>query len=205
MSSQAPPSIENPEEAAKAHEILSRPHSVPRGQINTDELREAHREEIQPAPKRLADDTWWFLPGLAYCMIGADRSLFDLYSAHLGRAIDVVTHRTSAPVCLFRGADVSDNPWFHTVQGIDPKEGPGFIDFIETFEFVDNRKSLSWGVRVELTRIADPFSSSTAQRDGAWLRIVAPVCITNRRRVEVVKPAGFNLDAVELGIARIKA
>jgi hypothetical protein len=196
-----PPAILNPVEAAKAEAILARPSNVPRGHEKLDDLKPIHREEVAPSPAQLTADRAWFFPGLAYCMMGMDRSLFELFSHGLGQAVAVTTHRTSDPVVLFDGVDVRTNPWFHTIQGIDPALLSPFCEYIETFRFTDPRKQVDWILSARTLRIADPFVSSTA-KVGVNVVTLLPTCLSTRREVVVRQQAGLTLQPVVLGIRR---
>lgn len=196
-----PPAILNPVEAARADAILARPANVPRGHEKLDDLKPIHREEVAASPAQLTADLSWFFPGLAYCMMGMDRSLFELFSHGAGQGVEVVTHRTSDPVVLFDGVDVRTNPWFHTVQGIDPALMSSFCGYIETFRFTDPRKQVEWILSARTIRIADPFMSSTAKR-GVDVIVLLPTCVSTHREVVVRQQAGLTLQPVILGIRR---
>lgn len=196
---QKPPAFIDPVQAKASTELLRRPSNVPRGHVDATETRAAHREDLTPAPSALSPDFVWFFPGLAYCMIGLDRSLFDLYTAAVNRTIQVRTHRADKPIFQFRGADVTANPWFATVQGVPPDVADDFIGFVSSFEFRNPRgpQPTSWFVEPVKTRIADPF---VATPTGADITILLPGCLTTRRAVVIAEPAGLRLGTPVLSI-----
>lgn len=195
-----PPKIDNLEEAERAQQILSRESGVPRGHESLQQLKLVHREEFSPAPAQLDDQQAWFINGLAYCMMGLDRSLFELFSHGLHAAVPVVTYRTDAPLALFDGVDVSQNQWFYTIQGISPDQARDFVDYIETFRFDDPRRTVSWHLAVHTIRIADPFYVEGGMRRGVYARLVLPGCITTKRRVVVRVPPGLTLNTPVLAL-----
>jgi len=194
-----PPSIDNPAEAKEAHEVLRREKNVPRGHVEGKDLRPSHTEEVSPPPKALNPDLVWFFPGLAYCMIGLDRSMFDMYASNINDEVNVTTYRANKPIVLFDGADISANSWFYTIQGIAPTIGQSFIDFIETFQFRDALKSLEWAISVKTVRVADPFV--TGKVEGVWLQLALPRCLTSNRHVTVTGEPGLQLNDLRLGVS----
>ncbi len=194
-----PPAFLDPQQAKAATELLRRPSNVPRGHTDAGQVKAAHREDLNPAPTSLAPEYTWIFPGLAYCMIGLDRSLFDLYAAAMGTAIPVRTHRADKTLFDFRGADVSGNPWFATIQGIPHSVAPDFLGFVSTFEFrnTSGPQATSWFVEPARTRIADPFVSKPL---GVDVTILLPGCLTTRRAVVILDPAGLHLAKPVLGI-----
>lgn len=194
-----PPTIDNPDEAKKAQEILDREPGVPRGQQTAEDLKPAHREELSPLSSQLDPERAWFFTALAYCMVGMDRSLFELYAQHLDQPVDVITYRPQdKPIALFDGADIRSNPWFYTIQGIPHELAMGFIDYIESFKFNDQTRSLEWVLGAHHTRLADPLV--TDQRVGASVYLLLPECLSSRRRVVVTQEPGLKLDELCLGI-----
>jgi len=192
-----PPAIENPDEARQAQEILSRESGVPRGHETAEDLRPAHVENLEPPPKQLSKEQAWFFPALAYCMLGMDRSLFELYAKHLDEEIPVTTYRSEKPISLFDGADITTNPWFYTVQGIPPETAVGFAEFIQTFQFNDPLRKLEWALHIHDTRIADPFLK---ERTGVSVTLLLPECLTSRRVAVVTRESGLRLDPLHLGL-----
>ena len=200
---EAPPSLDNPVEASEAQKILDRPHGIPTGHTEVTALRKPHQEPVSPTPACL-DEGWnWFFPGLAYCMVGLDRSMFDLFACSRDHELDVRTYTTDAPVALFDGADISDNKWFHTVQGLRGEDTQAFIDFIETFQFNDPRSGLEWSISAIPVRVADPFVKPG--RIGKYVSFMLPTCLTSSRRVVVTVPPGLRLQAPRLGVQQQKA
>lgn len=197
-----PPKILNPAEARKAEDVLRREHGIPRGETTLADIKPAHSEEISPPPRRLDPDRIWFFPALLYAMIQLDRSAFEIYSWALKRSVPVTTHRTPAPVAEVSGADISDNPWFHTVQGIDT-EFRSFIDYLETYRFNNPRTGHSWCVRFQPLRIADPFIDGD-MRKGAECHFILPVLLTGNLHTRVVKPPGLQLDTPTLALIRVE-
>ncbi len=187
-------------EAREANQILSREHSVPRGHQDLSDLRPAKREELSPSPKRLDPEKRWFFPALAYCMVGLDRSLFALFESQLCAEVRVTTYKTPSPVSLLTNVDVSDQPWFHLVQGIDRGMGQAFVDFIETFRF--RGKDEEWSLGSRLTRIADPFAEGD-ERVGHEVVFLLPVNLTQGRQVAMVRPPGLHLATPVLGVREV--
>lgn len=195
-----PARITNPSQAQEAHRVLAREHSTPRGHRDLRGLRQSVREEVAPNPRRLDADQRWFFPGLAYCMVGVDRSLFALFEDQLKAAVRVTTHRTGTPVSLLMNTDVSDRPWFHTLQGIDRDLGQTFVDFIETFRFRDQKSE--WALTSRLTRIADPFVSGD-EREAHEVVFLLPVNLTLGLQVCMIHPPGLHLATPVLGVRGI--
>lgn len=199
---QKPPTIENPEEAAKAQEILSREPGVPRGHADLSEVKPAHTEEIESPPHRLDDEVAWCFPACAYCMVGLDRSLFELYSWHKQAAVPVTSYRTDKPIAQLEGVDISRNPWFHTIQGIDMADANLFREYIESYEFRDHKSNLSWRLHFRPVRIADPFFDSDVKISVA-VYLLLPECITTKRRVVITREPGLALQELRLGVRQL--
>lgn len=197
-----PPGFQDPEEATEAQKILQREHSVERGHEKLDELKPVHNEDYQPAPDQLDPELVWFFPALAYCMVGMDRSLFELFSWAAKRSIKVVTHQADKPVALFEGADISDNRWFYTLQGIERGIVDEFSGYIETYQFNDKQRELQWRLIAHKLRIRDPFAfAKTGVHQGADAVVLLPECLTTRRCVIPVQEPGLRLDQLKLGMA----
>lgn len=193
-----PPRILNPEEAEEAGRILSRKPGEPRGHEKLADLKQAHREELSPSPSGLDPDLSWFFPGLAYCLMGMDRSLFELFSHGMGKPVPVTTYRADSPLVDFQSVDVSGNPWFYTLQGIPQDQGPGFSDYIQTFQFNDRANYVSWELTVAEIRLADPFRSEST-RTGVDCSVLLPAC-SNGRRVVLSQLPGLALNRPCLAI-----
>jgi len=191
-----PPRLLNPSEAEEATKVLRRPVNEPAGHTDLKELRAAHIEEISPSPARLDHDKLWFFPGLAYCMMRMDRSLFELYSWATDKAVSVMSYRADKPIALFHGADISDNPWFYTVQGVDQGLGKLFSDYISTYRFRDSKRNAEWRLVPTATRIADPFANS----EGIDVTLLLPANLTSNRRVVIVQEPGLRLQQLILGV-----
>jgi len=196
---QRPPAFIDPQQAKAATELLRRPSNVPRGHTDAGQVKAAQREDLHATPASLAPEYVWIFPGLAYCMIGLDRSLFDLYAAATGITIAVRTHRADKTLFDFRGADVSGNPWFATIQGVPQSVAADFLGFVSTFEFrnTSGPQAVSWFVEPVRTRIADPFVSKPL---GVDVTILLPGCLTTRRAVVIAESAGIHLAKPVLGI-----
>jgi hypothetical protein len=193
-----PPVITNPDEAAKAEEILKREHGVPRGHTDLSDAPPAHQETISPSPQCLDDQRVWFFPAFAYCMVGIDRSVFELFSHEIGKPVDIVTYRAEKPVALFDGGDIRSNPWFYTVQGLEPDLATQFCDYIETFLFNDAPRDLSWCLKLREIRIADPFVRG--KREGVEVIVFLPECLTSQKRVGILREPGLLLAPLILGV-----
>jgi len=196
------PAFIDPEQAAEAHAILARPRGVPQGRQDLSDSMPVHREVISPSPNRLGPEQAWFMPGLAYCMIGVNTSLFELYAQQIGRSVAVTTYRTPRPLATFTGADVTENPWFHTIQGVSRDERGSFIDFVESFCFRDGVKLLDWCVSAVPLRIRDPFI--TGNLLGMDCTILCPTCTTTGRVVLPVNQFNVTLEAPELCVVKTK-
>jgi hypothetical protein len=198
----APPELLDAEAALAATSLVKRPANVPKGSAPLTELVGTHAETVEAAPNRLDPELTWFVPGLAYCMMGLDRSLFELYAWASSRTVPVKTYRTQTPLCLFTGVDISANPWFHTVQGISSDVARVLIEYIASFEFRRGQVEPKqvWALVPEKLRIRDPFVSARTQGVNviAWL----PHCRTTGRRVVCTEPAGLQLSTPVLGIRR---
>ncbi len=197
-----PPALENPKEAAEAQEILAREHSVPRGHEDLSEIKSIHKEEVNPSPKNLDSDHAWYFPACAYCMIGMDRSLFELYSWYKHAAVPVLTHRAEKPIAELEGVDISKNPWFYTVQGIDQNDARAFKEYIESYEFNDRKNNLQWRLHIQPMRTTDPFMDSDV-RVGVPMYLMLPECLTTRRRVMVTREPGLALNPLRLGVRQL--
>lgn len=187
---QRPPSLDDPEEAVAARKILEREPGVARGHAGLGMLRQVDKEEYAADPNRLDSDKAWFVPCLAYCMVGLDRSLFELYSWAVDTTFSVITYKTGSPLFTFDGVDVRENPWFHTIQGIDRELRAPFVDYVESYEFRRKEIGLSWNLKAFTTRIADPFVRSDV-REGASVTFLLPEC-SDGRFVDLT-PGGLNL------------
>lgn len=174
-----PPSLDDPDEAQVARDILDRETGVPRGHTDLKELKSIQREEKDATPNRLDSDKVFFIPCLAYCMMGLDRSVFDLYSWASDSTLDVVTYQAPRPLFNFDGVDVSENPWFYMIQGIDHDLATPFSDYIESYEFRSQAHGISWALDATLTRIADPFVKGE-EREGVNVIILLPRCSDGR-------------------------
>lgn len=150
------PRILNPEEAAKAHEILARPQGVPFNRKDVATLRK--REEIAPPPKWLDQSMVWYFPGLVYSVVGLDKSLFELYMADTGVDLKPITHCADRPVVGFHGVDVRPNKWFYTVQGIEADYASDFDRFLMTLGL--RKKANLWSIGLTRVPIPDPFMAA---------------------------------------------
>lgn len=177
-----PPSIENTEDALKAMKILKRPTGVPYGHTNVSRV---NSEEYSPAPKQLDPEKSWIFPGLLYCMIGLDRSIFDLFSIEYNVTINISTHLSTKPVYLYNDRCIQSNKWFYTVQGIDSKYESYFRAFCETFKFRNALANITtiWGVTTLNHRIVDPFASTSLEKKGANITVILPINFTEHWRV----------------------
>ena len=195
-----PPRYEDPEEAAEANRILKRPVNEPYGHEPAHDVQPAHREKISPTPTKLSPDYDWFFPGLAYCMLGLDRSIFALYSQFLNQDVKVTSYRVSQPIAHFDGADITSNTWFHTIQGVEEGIGAGVAGYVGTFRFHDPFRQKDWGVRAEVIRIADPCCP--ADKVGATVTVLLPVCISDNWHTRISQYPGLRLDDLHIGIHR---
>lgn len=193
------PAFEDREAADKAHEILRRPSNVPMGHTDLSEARPAHKEDITNPRGALSPNMVWILPGLAYCMVGIDKSLFELYSNHADKVVKVTTHRSETPLFHFDGVDTTRNAWFYTIQGVEDEIGASFCDFVQSFLFNDQPKGLQWRITMRNARIADPFAKGK-RRIGINTVLFLPECITTKRRVTVIQEPGLTLDKLVLGV-----
>ena len=141
----------DPVEAAAANEVLARPKNEAAGNTSLKDLKPVFKEHQQSSPDRLDPDYCWFFPALAYCMMGMDKSLFELYFWALDKSLEIRSYKADKLLATFAGADVTNNPWFYTIQGIPKDVSEDFKNYIETYEFrrqVDSK----WCLRGQYVR-----------------------------------------------------
>jgi hypothetical protein len=190
----------DPAEAAAANEVLARPKNEAVGNISLKDLKPVFKEHQQPSPDRLDPDYCWFFPALAYCMMGMDKSLFELYFWALDKSLEVRSYKADKLLATFSGADVTNNPWFYIIQGIPKDTADDFKNYIETYEFrrpVDSK----WCLRGQYVRYPDPFYTGTP-KVGVDLCVLLPVCLTTKRKVIILTAPGLALENLELGIVK---
>jgi hypothetical protein len=177
-------------EAAAAAAALRPPRNEPLGSTTLDELAGPHAEEVSPPPRALSPDLAWFLPGMLYCVVGLDRSVFHMFSWAAKRDVRVVTHVASSPLVDIPHAGSIEHPWFATLQGVDPAVAGPLVDYVESYRFNDQRRRLSWSVVATTLRIADPFSE---EKRGVDVIALLPRCHTRAGGRRIAPASEYNL------------
>ncbi len=152
------PVVENPKEAIKATQDLKRAPNVPRGQTSLLDLT-SPQLNIK-SPNRLSPEVGWFCPGLAYCMMGMDKDLFELYAWAIDKSVRVDTIITPNPVIEIEMLDTSKQRWFHILQALEQPLDKQFSDYISTYKFRNSEKNIVWSLRIVEREYVDPFSIS---------------------------------------------
>lgn len=189
----------DPEEVMRVNAILQRPTGVPTGHDTTEDVKPVTKEEYTPAPSQLDSQLAWLFPGLVYCMVGVDKSLFDLFTKATDKPVEVQTHLFDRQLMEIEGMRKLSSNWMHTLQGIDPALHREFCEFVASHRFRDPHRNLEWVVSAQDLRIADPCLSEL-QRQGATVTFFLPECVTSSRKVVVRQPPGLLLDSLILGV-----
>lgn len=192
--------VVDPDEALKSAEALLRhtedPEDTP---VHHGEITAERRHE-EPTPATSLDPDWaWFFLGLAYSLIGVDRSLFEVYQAAGDFTIPVRTHRSDEPLIAIKGVDFRNNPWAYIIQGIPHDHAVRFRQFAESYRF--QSPAGVWCVRHVDTRIADPFKTP---RVGADIAVAAPLNLQTGRGIGIVTPAGLALQTPVFGVGQLQ-
>lgn len=185
------PTITNPEEAAQAAAILASPTGKPKGFVDKKDVQPASREQVEPSPTYLGSDYAWHVLGMAYWVVGLDRSAFDLFATALNKSVPVKTYRAESPIFTVQGTD-GDPVWSRIVQGIDHTLNPLFVEHLESYEF--RRPQGVCSVRAETMRVADPFA---AEKRGVTVTIWLPY--KPGRAAQIIRPAGLTLETPVIG------
>lgn len=187
------------EEVNAAHRILRTPRNEPLGHATLEELCNAEREKVSPAPRRLDPDLRWFLPGPLYCVMGLDRSIFHLFAWARKRDVPVVTHLAAKPVVeIFRAESI--HPWLATVQGVHPDIAGPLVDYVESYRFEDRARGLTWCASAVELRVADPFAQ---ERVGVSLIAFLPECLTSGRRLVPESLTNLTLERPRLVVRKV--
>lgn len=177
-------------EAAHAHQLLQRPTGEAYGHTTTSEVP-ALKEHYEADPNVLPDGHSWFFPALAYCLVGVDKSLFELCTWNTQVQMRVKTYQAAKPIAKFNGVDVTRNRWFYTIQGIPLDQHDVFAAFASSMIF--RKPGRSWGLALEVHRIADPYS-------GRGIDCTFLLPYTTVKKVEVTTPAGLLLSTPTLAM-----
>lgn len=165
------------QEVTAAHAALRVPGDTPLGGDTLSELASPTRESIMPDPPYLDPELCWVMPGLLYCVMGLDKSVFHLFSWAMKRDVQVCTHLAPTALIDLVSSSSKGHPWLGTVQGVSPELSGRLVDYIESFRFNDPRGN-AWCACAHQMRIRDPFS---AQDTGVSVVLFLPECLTTGR------------------------
>ena len=179
--------------------------AIPRGHTLLNEVQSLDKEEYGPAPDRLHDGVTWFYPALIYCVVGVNKSLFELYKLGARTKFRVGTYLSESPIIRFAGMDMAQDTatynWLRTVQCIPEDDAIPFISYIESFEFRGPPGGVNWKAKFQKIRIADPFCRRTnGDRIGAEVWVALPYDLMHNKVIGIVKDAGLRLDPPILGV-----
>lgn len=187
-----PPLYLDPSEAANANKLLTRKTGEEFGHRSMKDVASQRREQVEPSPNSLTNDLAWFVPGLAYALVGVDKSLFELASWEYNKSIQVTTYQADKPLFAFESVDVSKNKWAYIVQGISYDDVELFNGFVQSSMWT--KKSIKWRMAAETIRCRDPFEGYI----GIELTFILPYTVD--RGVKLITEPGLLLSTPMLGM-----
>jgi hypothetical protein len=142
-----------PEKARRIQSLGDRPVGESFGHHRIDSGE--HFEEVEPT-RGLQEGYRWFLPGLAYCLVGMDQSFLALYRAGRRQELKPKTHRAQDLLLRFGNKTSSKEPWLYCLQGVPEPDWEGFRDFVTTYRIKTTRGE-TWTLSWEEARMPDPL------------------------------------------------
>lgn len=175
--------------------------------VHHDTIDAEDRKEVATPCRGLDPDHVWYALGLGYCLIpGLDRSLFEVFRAAGAPSFEVLTHVADTPIFEVAGADVSSNPWMHTLQGIPRDLAERFERFVSSYRFKTGSPEelgdadMVWRLDWLRFPIKDPFRPPGKS---CFVNAAAPFNLRTSRGIVIKKHPGLFLHAPVLGTALI--
>jgi hypothetical protein len=179
----------------RAKQVTSAPAGEPVHHTTID--AEKRFESITPATG-LDPDLQWYCLGLAYCLIKIDRSLFEVFQAAGNLSMPIQTHQADHPIMQIPGVNLVGNPWSGIVQGIPPRHGAAFREFVSSYQFNRIDTGDQWCCTFQDIRSGDPMVSGERRGVNIWYAL--PHNLTTKRRIALLREPGLMLADPILGV-----